>query len=121
MATFPTLRTGAVAQYPLARSLRFPAQSVQFLDGSRQNYQLSGGGLRQWLIRLNQLDEAEAAALIAFAETQRGTQFLFTDPVTGDVIANCVIGQGPSGKTVVRAGIAAGREAWAEIRIEEVL
>ena len=116
MATFPALKTGAVAQYPLERTVRFPVQSVRFLDGSRQSYQLSGAALRRWSIRLEQLDEAEAAALIAFAEEQRSNTFSFTDPVTGSVVTKCVIGGDE-----LRVGMAAGREAWSEMYIEEVL
>lgn len=116
MLSFPTLKTGAVAQYPLARSTRFPVQAVRFLDGSQQVYQLSGKGLRRWVIRLDLLDEAEAVSLINFAEAQQGSEFIFTDPLSGDVVDKCVIGGDQ-----VRTGLAAGREAWSEVYIEEVV
>lgn len=116
MATFPTLKTGAVAQYPLERTVYFPAQSVRFLNGSQQTYRLSGRGLRRWTLRLDLLDEAEVAALIAFAETQRDSSFSFTDPVTGAVVTNCVIG-----REQFRAGLDARQEGWSEVFIEEVL
>ena len=116
MATFPTLKTGAIAQYPLERSVQFPLQSVRFLNGSRQNYRLSGRGLRKWSIRLNLLDEAEVAALIAFVEEQKSSAFDFTDPVTGSVVTKCVIGG-----EQFRAGLDAKQEGWSEMNIEEVL
>jgi hypothetical protein len=91
MATFPTLRTGAVAQYPLTRSLSFTTQSVRFLDGSQQDYRMNAGGLRRWRLSLDQLDETELAAIIAFADEVGTGMFAFTDPVTGDTVPKCVI------------------------------
>ena len=93
MATFPALKTGAIAQYPLDRGIRFSTQSVSFLDGSRQRYPLYANALRIWTIRLEQLDEDELAALISFAEQQQGKPFAFTDPVSGEIAATCVISQ----------------------------
>ena len=116
MATFPTLRTGAVAQYPLERAVHFPVQSVRFLNGSRQSYRLSGRGLRKLTIHLDLLDEAEVAALIAFADAQGSHAFDFTDPVTGVAVSKCVIGQNQ-----FRAGLDARQEGWSEVFIEEVL
>ena|SRR5580658_1534120 len=91
MATFPVLKTGAVAQYPLATGTRYSTQSVRFMDGSRQRFRLIGTGLRRWTIRLDQLDEQELGAVIAFAEQQGGAEFTFTDPVTGSNVAGCII------------------------------
>jgi hypothetical protein len=91
MATFPTLKTGAVAQYPLDLSVRFHTQAVRFMDGSQQRYRIYGAGLRKWSVKLAQLDEQELGSLIAFAEQQRGTPFAFTDPVTGANVASCII------------------------------
>jgi hypothetical protein len=94
MATFPTLKTGAVAQYPLTRSLSFTTQSVRFLDGSQQDYRMNAGGLRRWSLNLDLLDETELAAIIAFSEEVGIGTFTFTDPVTGDTVAKCVISGG---------------------------
>jgi hypothetical protein len=82
MATFPTLKTGAVAQYPAPRRLQFRNQVVRFLDGSEQRYRGYAQPLRQWVIRLDLLDEAELADLTAFFETQQGPygSFTFIDP-----------------------------------------
>jgi hypothetical protein len=91
MATFPVLKTGAVAQYPLERGVRFSTQAVRFLDGSRQRFRLIGVGLRRWTLNLSLLDEAELGAVIAFVERQTGATFAFTDPVTGDNVATCII------------------------------
>jgi hypothetical protein len=92
MATFPTLlKTGAIAQYPLARVLTLQTQSVRFLDGSSQTYQLSGAGLRRWNIDLSLLDESEVSAVIAFAEQIGTGTFSFTNPVTGETAATCII------------------------------
>lgn len=90
MPAFPTLlKTGAVAQFPLGRASSVSTQAVRFLDGSRQTYQLSAP-LRRWEIRLDLLDEAEVAAVIAFAEQTGTATFSFTDPGTGETAAKCV-------------------------------
>jgi hypothetical protein len=91
MATFPVLKTGAVAQYPLNRGVRFSTQAVRFMDGSQQKYRLIGNGLRQWTLKLDQLDEQELATVIAFVEQQGSAVFSFTDPTTGISVANCII------------------------------
>jgi hypothetical protein len=81
--SFPVLKTGAVAQYPLARSVRFSTQAVRFLDGSQQKFRLYGSGLRRWTVKLDQLDETELSALIDFVDAQGGATFSFTDPGSG--------------------------------------
>jgi hypothetical protein len=91
MASFPTLKTGAPAQYPLARDVRFATQAVRFMDGSRQKFPLFGTGLRKWTLKLDLLDEQELGAVIAFVEQQGSAPFAFTDPTTGAVASMCVI------------------------------
>jgi len=91
MATFPVLNTGAVAQYPLACGVRYSTQSVRFLDGSRQQYRLIGTGLRRWTVVLDQIEEDELGAVIAFVEQQGSAAFTFTDPFTGASVPNCVL------------------------------
>jgi hypothetical protein len=91
MATFPVLKTGAVAQYPFVRGMRFSTQAVRFMDGSRQQFRLIGVGLRRWTVKLDLLDEEELGAVIAFVEQQTSAVFAFTDPVTGDNVATCII------------------------------
>ena len=92
MATFPALlKTGAIAQYPLGRAAYMATQSVRFLDGSKQTYQLNGNGLRRWVLNLDLLDETELSAVISFAEQTGTGTFSFTDPVTGETAAKCVI------------------------------
>ena len=92
MADFPLLRTGALTQFPLTRSLRMPVQSVTFVDGSRQTYRLRAAPMRRWFVRLDQLDAEELNAVIDFAELQGTDEFAFTDPLTGSDVARCVIG-----------------------------
>jgi hypothetical protein len=89
--SFPLLKTGAVAQYPLARSVRFSTQAVRFLDGSQQRFRLYGNGLRRWIVNLDLLDAQELSAVIAFVELQRSGIFAFTDPVTGSVATRCAL------------------------------
>jgi hypothetical protein len=115
MSAFPTLRTGAVAQYPLDRTVSFSTQSVRFMDGSSQRFRLYGAGLRRWKVRLDLLDENELAAVAAFMEQQGTAVFSFMDPVTGDQAASCIV----SGENY-DAGIADEMKANADIEIEEV-
>jgi hypothetical protein len=91
MATFPALRTGAVAQYPLAKTVSYETTSVRFLNGSQQKYRIQGAGLRSWTLQLSLLDEAELGSLIAFVEQQGSTPFAYTDPLTGDTAATCIL------------------------------
>jgi phage-related protein len=115
MPAFPALRTGAVAQYPLDRTVRFQTQSVKFMDGSRQRFRLYGAGLRRWKIRLDLLDEQEMAAVVAFLEQQGSSVFPFTDPVTGDSISSCIISH-----QSYDAGSAGEMNANVSVEIEEV-
>ncbi|MGC2819953.1 MAG: hypothetical protein WA198_09735 [Candidatus Sulfotelmatobacter sp.] len=52
MATFPTLKTGAMAQYGSSRARRFSTQVLRFVDGSEQRFPDFGTPLLQWVIRL---------------------------------------------------------------------
>jgi len=94
MATFPPLKTGAVAQYPATKSVRFQNQIVRFLDGNEQRYRDSAGPLHRWSIRLNQLDETELASLEAFFLSNQGSfaSFTFIDPWDSASYPNCSAG-----------------------------
>ncbi len=91
MSVFPTLKTGAVTQYPLTRSLQFVTQTVEFIDGSRQSYRLRGRAARRWNIRLEKLDPEELNAVIDFAEEVGSGVFSFVDPVDGSTVGRCAI------------------------------
>lgn len=89
--SFPLLKTGAVAQYPLATTEQFSTQIVRFLDGGEQRFADFGAPLRRWVIRLSLLDEAEMHLLQEFFREQMGEsgEFSFTDPASGTVYASC--------------------------------
>jgi hypothetical protein len=91
MATFPQLKTGAVAQYPAAKSLHFRNQALRFLDGSEQRYRDSAGPLHQWIIQLSDLDATEVAALEVFFEANQGRlgSFFFIDPWDATEYPDC--------------------------------
>jgi hypothetical protein len=91
MASFPVLKTGAVAQYGSDRETRFSTGVHEFVDGKEQRFRQSGGPLRRWVIRLDRLDEIELFRLQRFFEEQGGAagRFEFTDPWTGVVHADC--------------------------------
>ena len=116
MATFPTLKTGAVAQYPLDWTVSFQTQAVRFLDGSRQRYRLRGVGLRRWSVKLDLLDDRELSAVVQFVEQQGSAAFAFLDPVTGVNAAKCVI-SGDKFDAVAKSDM----NAQATVSIEEIL
>ena len=91
MTHFPSLKTRAVAQYPATRKLRFQNQALRFVDGTEQRYRDSAGTLRQWEIRLDELDETEMSAMEEFFAGNQGRlgSFAFTDPWDGQAYANC--------------------------------
>src|SRR5579863_7855899 len=95
MATFPQLKTGAVAQYPATKFLQFRNQTVRFLDGTEQRYRDSAGPLHRWVIRLNELDESEMAELEQFLEDNQGRlgSFSFTDPWDATPYSNCSLAE----------------------------
>ncbi|MCL5746622.1 MAG: DUF2460 domain-containing protein [Acidobacteria bacterium] len=91
MADFPTLKTGAVMQYPAERELCFSTEVLRFVDGSEQRFRNHGTPLRKWIVRLDLLEDAELKRLESFFETRQGTfgSFQFTDPRDGTVYGNC--------------------------------
>jgi phage-related protein len=91
VASFPALKTGAVAQYPSDRTRRFSTQVLRFLDGREQRFAGFGAPLKRWLIRLELLDESELAGIEDFFVEQGGQAgtFTFTDPWDGTVHTNC--------------------------------
>src|SRR5450755_289789 len=93
MATFPRLKTSAIAQYPVARRAQFQNQTVRFVDGSEQRYRDSAGARVQWDIQLSELDEGELAAIEEFFLASQGAfgKFSFTDPWDGQVYNNCSV------------------------------
>jgi hypothetical protein len=91
MATFPKLKTKAVAQYPATRSLQYRNQTVRFLDGTDQRYRDASGPLHRWIIRLSELDEGELAAMEGFFLSNEGRfgSFVFVDPWDGTSYPTC--------------------------------
>jgi hypothetical protein len=93
MATFPSLKTGAVAQYPLKTAFNYQADIVWFLDGSEQRFRNSPSVLHQWEIDLAKLDETELAVIEQFFLGNQGPtlSFSFQDPETNDVYPSCSV------------------------------
>jgi hypothetical protein len=94
MADFPTLKTGAVLQYPAERLLGFSTDVLRFVDGSEQRFRSYGAPLKRWIVRLELLDEAEMKRLERFFEASQGAlgSFQFTDPWDGRVYNDCSLG-----------------------------
>ena len=91
MASFPALKTGAAAQYPLTTQTQFATNVVKFMDGSEQRFPGYATPLRRWTIRLDLLDEAESNAVLDFFRAQSGSagMFSFTDPADGTIYPSC--------------------------------
>ena len=91
MASFPTLKTGVVAQYPSSRTRQFSTKVFRFVDGGEQRFRGYGAALRRWTIRLELLDESELDEIARFFEEQSGRAgiFAFADPWDGTVYPSC--------------------------------
>ena len=91
MSNFPTLKTGAVTQYPAQKSIRFSTQVLKFVDGTEQRFAGYGSPLRRWIIQVNLLDEGEVNLMSEFFRLQSGASgsFSFTDPWDGSVYPSC--------------------------------
>lgn len=93
MSDFPTLRTGAVVQYPAQKEVRFATEVLRFVDGFEQRYRKYQTPLRRWMIRLDLLDQSELQLLREFFRVHAGAadSFMFTDPWDGTQHADCSI------------------------------
>lgn len=71
MATFPVIRSGSAALYPLERG-RGPAAGVaRFLDGSEQRWQ-AAGDLRRFVLEYRSITGYEASLLVDFFRDAKG-------------------------------------------------
>ena len=93
MSSFPTLKTGAVLQYPAQKEVEFSTTVLRFIDGSEQRFRNYQTPLHRWMIRLDLLDESELHQFREFYRTQGGAagSFAFTDPWDGTSYENCSI------------------------------
>ena len=93
MSTFPTLKTGAVMQYPAQRALEFSTATVQFVDGSEQRFRNYQAPLHRWVIQLSLLDESERHQFEEFFRAIAGQagSFSFTDPWDGTNYSSCSV------------------------------
>jgi len=95
MLTFPSLSSGAVAQYPLPLSYTSPVEIIRFVDGTDQRFLSRGASLRSWQIKLSFVNEDEISQLENFFESLGGqySLFAFPDPYSGTIVPNCVMGE----------------------------
>lgn len=92
MPNFPTLKTGAITQYPATVTTTFGRTSVvEFLDGTSQRYSVGAAPLRQWHLRADLLDARENALLADFLSANVESTFTFTDPFSGTTVSRCVL------------------------------
>jgi len=90
MLEFPRLKTGAAVQYPVEYTAESPVRAFTFLDGSQQRFARQRTR-RRWILRLDLLDDDEAARLEEFARRHFRTRepFQFVDPRTGVAYSPC--------------------------------
>jgi hypothetical protein len=91
MSTFPTLKTGAVMQYPGQRGAGFSTTALQFVDGSEQRFCNYQAALHRWVIQLSLLDQSELQEFQEFFREIAGPagDFAFTDPWDGTNYPSC--------------------------------
>ena len=91
MITFPTLKSGSVAQYPAQRFITQSSWIGRFVDGSEQRFRTMPAPLHRWVVSLLLLTESEAIAIREFAANVSGRfgTFTFTDPWDGTSYSNC--------------------------------
>lgn len=94
-SSFPLLKTGAVAQYPLTVCQSYETRVLRYFDGSEQRFIYREHPTTSWVIDLSRLDEGELATLdLFFRSLQGSTQyFTFVDPATGTPYDHCRIDQ----------------------------
>jgi hypothetical protein len=95
MNLYPSLKTGAAAQYPFRTRQVFRTQTLTFLDGTEQRYSQCSRGLKAWILNYSQLEEAEMQILRDFVSqhTMTNTPFVFVDPQTSIVYQKCRLAQ----------------------------
>ena len=95
MASFPTLRSGALSQYPSTREVRNDVRVLRFLDGTEQRYPSIGSGKKRWVLQFASVSEDELQALHQFFSEQQGRfgRFSFTDPWDGTEYTDCSFDQ----------------------------
>ena len=106
MSDFPLLKSGAVAQYPIRKSLSYSTQVMTFVDGSEQRVRDYKAPIRRWIIQLDRLDEGELAALEQFFLSQQGRagEFAFTDPWTDTIHSSCCLDEDGAAFDYLREG-----------------
>ena len=94
MGSFPALKTGAAAQYPIIRALQHSTQVLRFLDGTEQRFREYRSPLQKWVIRLDLLDDDELSRVEEFfvSEQGRSGSFSFIDPRDGVTYPDCSLG-----------------------------
>lgn len=91
MAAFPTLATGAIAQYPSTRSVHSHTTVLRYLDGSEQRFRNRASPAYRWIVQLSDVSTEELIALEEFFLEHQGEtgSFSFTDPWTGTEHLDC--------------------------------
>src|SRR5687768_8580998 len=107
MARFPTLKTGAITQYPSARRTAYSTKVKRFVDGKEQRFRKLGKPVRRWVVRLRHVSEEELSKLASLFLTVQGEfgSFSFVDPWDGTEYPDCSFEQ----KTFESVALADGR------------
>ncbi|MBI3281329.1 MAG: DUF2460 domain-containing protein [Acidobacteria bacterium] len=94
MATFPKLKTNAVAQYPARASRTCETWVSRFVGGGEQRFRSMRQPVQVWLLELRLLTAGELAAVYDFFVAHKGAldTFTFEDPWTGIAYPDCSFG-----------------------------
>jgi len=92
MSMFPTLKTGAGAQYGFERIEDRPVTTQRFLDGRTRRFACRRA-YRGWRLRLKGLSAHEAQAIAAFVSDhfESNAAFTFRDPWSGQEHEGCEV------------------------------
>ncbi|MCX6622023.1 MAG: DUF2460 domain-containing protein [Acidobacteria bacterium] len=88
---FPTLKTGAVLQYPMQRVFAEKTGILRFVDGSEQRFQDAAAAMRRWIVQFDLIDDGEVQRLEEFFLALGGRlgRFSFLDPADARLYPNC--------------------------------
>jgi len=91
MNAFPSLKSGAIMQWPATRAQQFATEVLAFADGTEQRFRNFPKPIRRWIVRLDDLDEEELATMESFYAQEQGGfgTFSFTDPWNGTTYPEC--------------------------------
>jgi hypothetical protein len=89
LATFPSISSGAITRYPLARAVVARTSVLEFVDGTEQRF-LEGKGSHRFRLQWDRLKTADMLTLRAFFGSTKGAFDATWDITIGaETLLNC--------------------------------